>query len=230
MAHEIEINISNAVEELTILTNPNSYTFNPEVSAYNFVSMEPNNSFNLSVPGENAYSVNSGYPNDVSTINAMPQLCVNLGDLPLDPFLSELQGYKYTFPNFIDSGTSTLSFGDVVYLESDLTNNANEWGSKCKKADVTLVSKGAYSPLFIFISHSGNTLHLLNKGFFDLEASNISQWTAGRTIYLNENNVLDITPTNGSANWVRSLGFCVPNNSNKKRIWFEADSTYLKII
>tara|TARA_R100001443_G_scaffold110234_1_gene122067 strand:+ start:161 stop:853 length:693 start_codon:yes stop_codon:yes gene_type:complete len=230
MAHEIEINIGNPVEEITILAHPQIYSFSTNASNLNFALLEPNNSYNLSSPGDNGYNINSGYPNDISTINAMPQLCVNLGDIPLNPFITELNGYKYTFPNFVDGGTSSFVFGDVVYLESDLTAGANDWNAKCKKADVTDIAKGAYSSLFIFISHEGNTLHILNKGYFDLENGNITQWTAGRTIYLNATNKFDITPTGDSGNWVRSLGFAIPNTQNKKRIWFEADSTYLKII
>jgi hypothetical protein len=46
---------------------------------------------------------------------------------------------------------------------------------------------------------------------------------------LNAAGKLDTSPSTTSGHWVRSLGFCIPNNQNKKTVWFEPDSTYLKI-
>ena len=196
-----------------------------------YILTEPDNSLYLfSDPGDNAVNVNTYNASNTSNVGLSPCLNIVLGTLPENIFATELQGFKYSFNNFIDSGTSSLTYGDIVYLESDLTETSNQWNAICRKANAASVHNGAFNSLFVFISHTNNNLIILQKGFFDLEDANISQWTAGRTIYLNENNVLDITPTSVSESWVRSLGFCIPNTSNKKRIWFEADSTYIKII
>lgn len=231
MAHEITVNVTKAKQNINISGYPDGIVFNATPASTPYVLAEPSN--NLTVIGSsgatvvdvNTFSAN----NSASIINVGSQINVTLGTLFESPLQNELDGFKYSYPDFVDSGTSSLNYGDIVYLESDLSLGANEWGVKCKKADTTNVNNGAFNTLFVFISHTGNNLIILNKGFFDLENSNISQWTAGRALYLNESNVLDITPTSVSESWVRSLGFCVPNKDAKKRIWFEPDSTYIKI-
>ena len=84
--------------------------------------------------------------------------------------------------------------------------------------------------LFVFISYIGTTLKVMHKGYLEIPDSKINNWSVGSTLYLNNNNILDIVPATGSGNWVRSLGFCIPNKENKKIIWFEPDSTYLKLV
>ena len=239
MAHEITVNVSNAKQELNISSYPEGIVFNASVFTDPYVLAEPTNT--VSVIGSSpsaAINVNTYAENQADVINASSQLNITLGTLLESPLQKELDGFKYRFENFVDPGISdiygagnpiALSYGDVVYLESDLSENANVWGVKCKKAFVTNVDNGAFNTLFVFISHIDNVLIVMHKGFFDLENENISQWTAGRAIYLNENNILDITPTSESNSWVRSLGYCVPNKDSKKRIWFELDSTYIKI-
>mgnify|MGYP003126473664 FL=1 len=70
----------------------------------------------------------------------------------------------------------------------------------------------------------------MHKGYIEIPNAKIENWSVGRTIYLNNNNILNINPANNPGTWVRSLGFCMPNNTNKKFIWFEPDTTYLKRI
>jgi len=230
MAHEINISVVSPTEEITISGYPEGYVFHATSANSQFMVTEPRNDFSfLPSPGANAYSITSTSDNSADIINVGAQVNITLGTLPANPFAEELSGFKYSFPNFVDSGTSGLSFGDVVYLEEDLESGANVWGSKCVAVDTSDIYKGAFNALFLFIKHEGDTLHLLNKGYFDLEDTNLSHWTSGRTIYLNSSEKLDILPTGVPGSWVRSLGFCVPNKDNKKRIWFEADSTYIKI-
>ena len=83
----------------------------------------------------------------------------------------------------------------------------------------------------MFYSYSGGNLILLQKGYFDftLESTNFGAWAGGRTLYVNVLGKLDILPTTVSNHWVKSMGYCIPNTENKKRIWFEPDTTYLKI-
>ena len=232
MAHEITVNVSTPTEELTISGYPDGVVITDVSAASPYVVAEPSNTLN--VLGESCATIvtaNTYADNSADVINIGAQLNVTIGTLFESPITSELDGFKYAYPNFVDAGTSSLVFGDVVFLKSDLSDTANEWGALCRKADVNSIDDGAYNNLFIFISHSHNDkLVVLQKGFFDLDNANISQWTAGRALYLNNNNVLDITPTSNGGNWVRSLGFCVPNNNNKKRVWFDPDSTYIKII
>tara|TARA_R110002012_G_scaffold180314_1_gene346113 strand:+ start:700 stop:1422 length:723 start_codon:yes stop_codon:yes gene_type:complete len=239
MAHEINVNITHAKEDINISTYPDGLVFNPSHKTMPFVLAEPSNSVSVIGHHVNVVSSNTYADNSVSVINVGSQLNITLGTLVESPFQDQLDSFTYQFDDFVDPGIASawggdgwdasLKFGDVVYLESDLTENANDWGAKCKKAFVSNVDYGAFNTLFIFISHIGNTLILMHKGFFDLDNENISQWTAGRALYLNENHILDITPTGQSENWVRSLGYCVPNKDSKKRIWFEPDSTYIKI-
>ena len=230
MAHEITVNIEKANQDLIISGYPEGVAVSTENTSP-YILTEPNNDLSLfNDPGDNAVNVNTYNTNNTSSIGLSPCLNVILGTLPENTFATELEGFKYAFNNFVDSGTSSFVYGDIVYLESDLTAEANEWKAVCRKADTLNIHNGGFNSLFVFISHINNNLIILQKGFFDLEDVNITQWTAGRTIYLNESNKLDITPTSVSGGWVRSLGFCIPNTVNKKRIWFEADSTYIKII
>jgi hypothetical protein len=89
--------------------------------------------------------------------------------------------------------------------------------------------------LMAFVSYSGSTLVLMHKGYLDFDnistdsnPNALQSWQIGQTIYLN-NNKISITPPNTSGSWVKSIGFCMPNNINKKRIWFESDSTFLTL-
>ena len=70
----------------------------------------------------------------------------------------------------------------------------------------------------------------MHKGYIEIPDNKINSWSVGSTLYLNSDSKLNTSPTTSSGHWVRSLGFCIPNNENKKIIWFEPDSTYLKLI
>lgn len=141
---------------------------------------------------------------------------------------STLMEIKYSFPAFNQPNLSTFAKGDVVaFSDSEIIGNI--YNSKLEKAnsdDLVFASK----MLFIFIKYSNNTLVVMHKGYIDYEqdAPNIDQWKVGQTIYLNEDKV-SIAPSTNSGAFVKSIGFCMPNNENKKRIWFEPDSTYLTL-
>jgi len=239
MAHEISVNINHAKEDINISAYPDGLVFNPSHKTTPFVLAKPSNSVSVIGHHVNVVSSNTYADNSVTVINVGSQLNITLGTLVESPFQNHLDSFTYQFDDFVDPGIETawggdgwdisLKFGDVVYLKSDLSETANEWNAVCRKAFVDNVDYGAFNTLFIFISHINDRLILMHKGFFDLNDANISQWTAGRALYLNENHILDITPTGQANNWVRSLGYCVPNKVSKKRIWFEPDSTYIKI-
>ena len=138
-----------------------------------------------------------------------------------------LNSFIVNLPDFTITNAASYSIGDCVVLVP---------GSNAYNADITAAStdnleKGAYNNIWLFYSYSGNNLVLLQKGYFDfsMDSSNFGDWVVGRTLYLNALGQIDILPTTGSAHWVKSLGYCIPNTENKKRIWFEPDTTYLKI-
>ena len=136
-----------------------------------------------------------------------------------------LTAYKYKFENYTLENPSLFSLGDVVFFGA----GSNEYNTTLTKASVSNTGFGAYNNLFIFISYTGTTLEVMHKGYLEIPDSKIDSWVVGATIYLNASNKFHNNPTTISGHWVRSLGFCVPNNVNKKYIWFEPDSTYLKI-
>ncbi len=137
-----------------------------------------------------------------------------------------LNAFQYKFDNFTLINSSSFEYGDVVFFKS----GSNEYSATLEKADVTSTASGAYNTLFIFQEYTNSTLQVMHKGYIDLPASKINTWTVGQTLYLDANSKLNSVPTAGSSHWIRSLGFCIPNNQNKKTIWFEPDSTYLKLI
>ena len=229
MAHEITVNVAPAVEQITISGYPLGIVIGDAVANSPYVVAEPSNNVSVITSGIDVVNINSYEDVGASVINVGSQINVTLGTLFESPMQSELDGFKLCLPNFVDANLSSLSYGDVVYLESNISSGANEWKANCKLANVDDVYSGAFNALFVFISHNNNNLIILSKGYFDLEESNITQWTAGRTLYLNEISKFDITPTSGTGGWVRSLGYCLPNTINSKRIWFEPDSTYIKI-
>ena len=173
-----------------------------------------------------------------------------LGGLVLQPDINVLVGvqtssivqqmlntFRYTFPGFPQeeiATSATPNAGNVCFFDSSTILGTSEtfsvYNCSFTRANVNDLTKGARRQLFIYITHSDDQLVVLHKGYIDLPDDAINNWSAGKTIYLDPNSVLDTSPTGVSGDWVRSLGFCVPNTEGKKRIWFEADSTYLKII
>ena len=190
----------------------------------------------------------SGIETEAITLD--PAVDVAVGDLALEPDINVFVGiqtnsiiqqllnsFRYRFENFPEEEVSSAlsnEAGQVCYFSPTAVlggaNTFSVYDCSVNPAAVTALEKGARSQLFIFLHHINGTLTLLHKGYIDLRPDAIVNWSPGKTIYLNANNVLDTTPTGASGHWVRSLGFCVPNTEGKKRIWFEADSTYLKII
>ena len=168
--------------------------------------------------------------NDFGGIVAQPAITLNVGTQQ-DPVSvnQAFSNFKYKFPNFVDSSTSELVAGDIVYLKH--VNLYNLYNAQVEKADVNVESKGASNALFIFVEHSSNLLILLHKGFYDYETSDtrVDDWVPGRTTYINQNNKLDVGSDFIGGQWVRSIGFCVPNKDSKHRVWFAGDTTYIKL-
>tara|TARA_Y100000356_G_C11135424_1_gene222362 strand:- start:88 stop:606 length:519 start_codon:yes stop_codon:yes gene_type:complete len=139
---------------------------------------------------------------------------------------SSLMEIKYSYPAFNQSDLSNFVPGEVIVLRGD-SNSNNIYNCKAEKA-TTANNVYASKMLFIFVQYYNNTLIVMHKGYMDYEQDDekMQNWVAGQTIYMHQNRI-DTQPANAPGAWVKSIGFCMPNSENKKRIWFEPDSTYL---
>ena len=138
---------------------------------------------------------------------------------------------KYLFEGYTSSGiVGSFQRGDLCVFEEELLSS-NPYNTVLKKANTNNLSN-AEKNLFVFISYQDNNLILLHKGyldFVDTESESLESWEVGSSLYLNKDKIAINSPQS-SGNWVKSIGFCIPNIENKKRIWFEQDSTYFTIV
>jgi len=157
----------------------------------------------------------------------------NIGSGGLPGSITEsLMELKYSFSGFTQGDLDTYKKGDVVVFNSANTSNGyNATISKANTGSTTHASK----MLLVFVSYNGTTLILMHKGYIDFDdvstensINALSSWEVGQTLYMDGTNISTSPPIQGG-NWVKSIGFCMPNNINKKRIWFESDSTYLTL-
>lgn len=228
MSNQINISVETAKDELTISGFPEGIVFTPGIATNLFVVPTPSSKTVEANSGILDYSVDVSPEDNVNIIKGSPSLSINLGTLPNNDLYQKQSSFRYKFSNFVDSNTSNLEYGDIVSLIEDI--GFNDWNSSCIKVDTRDVYKGAFNSLYIFISHIDNDLILMSKGYFDLEDEKINQWTSGRTLYIDDENKFHITPSEiSSGGWVRAVGTCIPNKENKKRIWFEPDSTFIKV-
>lgn len=155
----------------------------------------------------------------------------NVGQAGLPGGTSEsLIELKYSFRGYSQQGLGDFKKGDVVIIESSQgTNSYNMVITKANTGNTAHADK----MLLVFFSYIGTTLILMHKGYLDFDdvsttdvENSLQSWEIGRTLYMDANKI-SITPPAQGGNWVKSIGFCMPNKVNKKRIWFESDSTYL---
>ena len=137
-----------------------------------------------------------------------------------------LNSHIVKFRNFVITNAESYNTGDCIVI----VPGSNAYNSDITKADTSIMTRGAYNNIWMFLNYSGNDLILLQKGYFDFsnDSTNFGEWMPGRTLYLNADGILDLLPSATSLHWVKSMGYCIPNTENKKRIWFEPDTTYLK--
>lgn len=234
MADSISISIT-APESITINGFSNGFAITPKAGYSTYFKPEPNNDYSFSTVAPEILNMTTSISSydGVGSFDIAGALNVTLGTLPFSSLAAELDGFKYKFENFeLNSAQySQLTIGDFIFFKP--STNYNAYNTTVLKADTSNVNEGAYVGLFIFLGYSVNSkiLYAMSKGYFDYEPtdSRVNNWTVGRTIYLNNSNKIDITPASLSNHWVKSLGLCIPNTDNKKRIWFDPDSTYLKI-
>jgi len=231
MAENISISISQP-ESMTINGYPDGFAIIPTAGHTTFFNPEPSNSHAFSTTSPEILNItNSVSSFNVGEFDISSAVNVTLGTLPYSQLAKELDGFKYKFDNFVmtSSDQALFSVGDIVYFKSQ--SGYNTYNTKLKKAQTSNMD-GAKSGLLIFLGYSSdNTLMVMSKGYFDYEQSDnrCVNWSSGRTIYLNNLSNIDVTPSTLSNYWVKSIGTCIPNTDNKNRIWFDPDSTYLKI-
>ena len=224
--HEATIGIATAQAKMDITATP-SAVVPPNVSTVssNVFTPNPVNEAILNPIGPSFFTTAADTPSTAIggiTFQQTVELQVGMQTNSLVPQL--LNAFQYTFEDFTLIGD--FEYGDLVYFN----HSSNEYNAALNKADINNTSKGAFNNLFVFISYIGTTLKVMHKGYLEIPDGKINNWSVGSTLYLNNNNILDIVPATGGGNWVRSLGFCIPNKENKKIIWFEPDSTYLKLV
>jgi len=229
MSNTISIGVATAEATIEINVDP--------VLAFNFVpSLAPGASFVpsptndvLIAPETISYTTEIS-PYQESTIGGISYqqpVNISVGETVSSLVPEILSAYKYKFENFDITSPSDFSEGDIVFFEA----GSNDYSSTLKKASVSNLDLGAKHNLFIFISYNtvSKKLEVMHKGYFEIPNNKITSWNVGATLYLDSSDKLNTTPTSNSGNWIRSLGFCIPNNVNKKFIWFEPDTTYLKL-
>lgn len=229
------ITIDSAEHKLDIQT-VSGYAFMQESLAYGF---EPASidSVEVNLIGNNNVPVSQVVEQPtLGGIVLQPDIDIQVGTATNSIVSQLLNSFRYIFPNFpseeIEDG---LTEGEICYFDDDVLLAGSQstfsvYNCSLKHANVTQLSRGAKSNLFIYIGHTNGDLTLLHKGYYDMTSDLMPVWSPGKTIYLNNENKLNTSPTATSGHWVRSLGFCIPNTENKKRVWFEPDSTYLRII
>jgi len=151
---------------------------------------------------------------------------VGLNGLP-NGATDSLMELKYLFESFPSPGV--FEYGDVCAFENTALS-INPYGASLVQVN-TNQPIHASKNLFVFVSYENENLILMQKGFIDFEdttSSSLDSWDVGDTLYLKDNKMA-VTPPQTSGHFVKSIGFCMPNIENKKRIWFEPDSTYFTI-
>lgn len=231
MAENVNISISEP-SSININAYPDGFAITPTAGYSTFFNPEPNNNYQFSTTSNEILNIeNSESSYSIGSFDISGAVNVTLGTLPFSSLAAELDGFKYKFENFNLTTTdeNELNVGDIVYFKH--SDNYNDYNCTVKKSLTSDVNKGAFSGLLIFLGYTNGTLFVMSKGYFDYEQNDnrLVNWESGKTIYLNNESNIDISPSNLSNYWVKSLGLCIPNNVNKKRIWFDPDSTYLKI-
>lgn len=230
---EASIGIAEATASITINAEP-AFAITPNASATNssvFVP-SPSNEALIDVLGSTYIPKAQAGTQSAAIGGIVYQQSVNVtvgaNTNSLVPQL--LNAYQYVFENMtLTPSVEEFEYGDIVFFIQD-TTNLNNYNATILKANVINTSLGAFNNLFIFQSYENNTLKVMHKGYIEIPDNKINSWSVGSTLYLNSDSKLNTSPTTSSGHWVRSLGFCIPNNENKKIIWFEPDSTYLKLI
>tara|TARA_Y100000004_G_C8905262_1_gene408369 strand:+ start:548 stop:1240 length:693 start_codon:yes stop_codon:yes gene_type:complete len=222
----ISIGTATAQTSMKINVTP-SHAFNFMGNLQQGASFSPQNVEDILLsPGSVQFQTTSGSvpSSTIGGIVIQQNVNIQVGEESQSLVPQLLTAFQYHFDNFVLESSSSFEKGDIIFFKL----GTNGYSSTIEKADILNTEKGAYNNLFIFISYESQRLTVMHKGYIEIPNSKIETWSVGRTLYLNNENILHINPATVSGGWVRSLGFCVPNNENKKFIWFDPDTTYLK--
>ena len=231
MANCIPITVTpnNAVAAVQIQIHP-SFGITPLQSNHATINPAPLETQQLEITSGN-FSIDTTVDTPTSTLvgglEIQTPINLEIGVASSTGASELLNSFVVNFENFTITNESSYSIGDCVVF----VQGSNAFQSDIAHVDTSNLTKGAYNNIYMFYSYSGGNLVLLQKGYFDFtsESTNFGAWAVGRTLYVNAAGKLDILPSTSSSHWVKSMGYCVPNTENKKRIWFEPDTTYLKI-
>ncbi len=216
-----------ASQTITIAPHP-SFAITPNYSATTTLEPSADTAFNFD-PTSSSFApaiVSNAAPVNIGQIVPQPDINIAIGEVPSSNTAGVLNAFQYKFQNFEITDPESYEPGMLVSFNGG-SNNYNGNLAAVHTQNIAF----AYQGLWIFVSYSESSkdLVLMQKGYIDLQDDQINNWVIGRTIYFNQDK-FDTTPTTVSQQWVRSLGYCVPNTENKKRIWFDPDTTYLKLL
>jgi len=232
MSNTISIGVATPEATIEINTDPVlASNITPKLQPGAAFAPYPDNDV-LIAPQETSFSteINSYQESAIGGIAYQQNVNINVGESISSLVPELLTAYVYRFDDFIVPNHAQFTKGDLVFIKQDY--GVNSYNSSLQKVKITSLDGGAKSSLFIFMSYDtvSRDLVVMHKGYFEVPLSNISSWSSGSTIYPDNFSKFATNPTTTSGNWIRSLGFCIPNNQNKKFIWFEPDTTYLKLL
>ena len=212
----------------SITADSDTYSFTPEVD--NPALIDPlDSSF---IPQK---TTATAIATPIGGIAFQKEVNISLG-APSNTLVPELlNAYLFKFPGFSFSGSdSSIEEGDLVYFRpnSGVIPGVDSFRCTLQKINVSNPQAGAFSQIFYFKDYDENSqlLRVFAKGYIEVPDSKLASWQTGRTLYAFNDNLFSIVPTTRKGDWVRSLGFCVPNlNNNKKLVWFDPDTTHIKL-
>tara|TARA_B110000091_G_scaffold164440_1_gene175655 strand:+ start:39901 stop:40596 length:696 start_codon:yes stop_codon:yes gene_type:complete len=227
----VTISHSTPTAEVSIIAQKQGAAIIPTSSFVASFKPEPNSEYMISpVSVDPSLSIDSGSAVAVTGgIDAYSSVNISLGVQPFNNTANSMSGFIYTFSGFHVENIEDFSVGDFVVFNASIDPIHDSYKSKLYKADTSSMDRGATTNIFILKVINAGGISVMHKGFHDYELldSIIEEWIPGQTLYSN-NEGLSINPPTASSSWIRSVGFCVPNIDDKKRIWFEPDSTYIK--
>jgi len=201
----------------------------PSSAVTDVIEPSPNNLYEYSAVGTSvaANIINADAIASLSDIGTSATLQVNVGIAAHSQFQNELQGFKVLYKGF-EADVSSFSFGDVCYFQE--TSNSVPYSVYLRSADVIQQLYGQ-SQLFVFLSYQNGNLLLMRKGYIDYPttSTSITNWKAGKMLYIDKDDKFNTEVSYTSGNYVRSVGFCVPNKDGVYRIWFESDNTFVRV-
>jgi len=116
----------------------------------------------------------------------------------------------FNFPNFT---LDLISAGDLVSIDD----------TNIFKASTDTPESGSNSVLGIYLGNQ----QILYRGFYTLIASSINgTWFPGQILYAWTDGKISTVPPDTIDYWVRSVGFCYPNDNSELKIYFDPETNF----